>query len=111
MTINPVNVVSKQEKITITKGAKDELATISIPITSQMIPCPSLTGMANPITKAPINPIIDPMMLIFLFLKMKKRIRDEITIGSAMSTAVKITHNLPFLNFHSCGVASYAEFF
>ncbi len=68
---NILNANFTEIGIAIAKGAEDDCANISVRIRSQIMPCPSQTGMANPITKAPINPNIDPTILTFLFLNMK----------------------------------------
>lgn len=54
---------------------------ISMRIRYHIMPSPSLTGMAYATKKAHGNPIIDPTILSFLFLKIAYKITNEILIG------------------------------
>ncbi len=65
MTINPINAVSIIETMSIKIGANCESPTPTIYMIYQISP------KMYPTINVPMKPIINPMILIFLFLKMK----------------------------------------
>ena len=85
MIINPINAVSTPE----TMGMKCMLNRGSTKICAIY----QISPNTYPTIIVHMKPIIDPMILIFLFLKIKYKIKDDITIGIIITNVGTVNTN------------------
>lgn len=85
MTVNPINAVSIIETMSIKNGTNCELPTICAIY--------QISPKMYPTIIVPMKPIIDPAMLNFLFLKIKLRMRNDMTIGNIITNVGTINTN------------------